>query len=104
MNLESMRRKALVAETERLRQGEERFRVLFEKSVHPVFLVDGIVYIDCNEAALRLFGCTSKEQLLGLHPLDLSPERQPDGRLSSEKLEELNRTTYRDATLVAMPG
>ena len=33
-------------------------------------------------------GCT-REELLRTSPLDFSPERQPDGRLSSEKVSEL---------------
>lgn len=75
--------------TER-RRAEERFRVLFEYSsdAHLIFDENGI--IDCNNAALALLRC-SKEQILGLHPARLSPERQPDGRLSMEKCAEMDR-------------
>ncbi len=70
-------------------EDEERFRLLFQKSVDPSLLLDGDTFIECNEAAVRLMGCSGKAQLIGLHPFDLSPERQPDGRLSSEKAQEL---------------
>jgi diguanylate cyclase (GGDEF)-like protein/PAS domain S-box-containing protein len=41
-------------------------------------------FLDCNEATLELFGCESKEHFCSLGPSDLSPERQPNGELSSE--------------------
>ena len=74
---------------EALSQSEEKFRLLFEKSVDPILLLDGGTYIDCNEAALRHMRCPSKNQLIGLHPSDISPNKQPDGRLSSDKEKEL---------------
>ena len=73
---------------EKLRESEEKFRLLFDKSADPIVLLDGDTYIDCNEAALRLLKCSSKEQVIGLRPPDLSPERQPDGRLSTGEVRE----------------
>ena len=78
-----------------LRESEEKFRLLFEKSVDPILLLDGDIFIECNEAATRLMGCSGKEQPIGLHPWDLSPKRQPDGRLSSEKGKELTSVAMR---------
>jgi PAS domain S-box-containing protein len=77
-----------------LQEGEEKFRTIFEKSIDPIVIFDGQRYVDCNEAALTWLGCTTKEQLLGLHPVNISPERQPDGRLSSEKAEKIFTETY----------
>ncbi|MBN1545230.1 MAG: PAS domain S-box protein [Syntrophaceae bacterium] len=68
-----------------LNEKEDRFRLLFEKTVDPVYLLEGTTIIDCNEAALRILHCTDKSQIIGLKPSQLSPERQPDGLLSSEK-------------------
>ncbi len=79
-----------------LKETEEKSRLLFEKSVHPIFLVDHGVFVDCNEAAFKLMRCSRKEELVGLGPLDVSPERQPDGRLSSEKQQELDRITLEE--------
>ena len=78
---------------EALQESEEKFRLLFEKSVDPVLLMYGYTYVDCNEAALRLMGCSGKDQLVGLSPLDISPEYQPDGRLSSEKVQDIRAAT-----------
>jgi PAS domain S-box-containing protein len=70
---------------EALNEKENRFRLLFEKTVDPVYLLEGTKIIDCNEAALKILHCTDKSQIIGLRPSQLSPERQPDGQLSSEK-------------------
>lgn len=72
-----------------VRESEEKFRLLFEKSTDPALLLDNGTYIDCNEAALRILCCPGKDRLIGLRPADLSPERQPDGALSTDKAEEV---------------
>ncbi|OPY77943.1 MAG: hypothetical protein A4E65_02530 [Syntrophorhabdus sp. PtaU1.Bin153] len=61
----------------------------FEKSPDPVLLLYGDRYIDCNDAAVRIMGCSSKRELIGLHPSQTSPERQPDGQYSEAKEKEL---------------
>ncbi len=79
-------------------QSEERFRVLFEQSsdAHLLFDDDGI--IDCNAAALTMMRCTDKARLLGVHPSRLSPECQPDGRLSREKGDEMCALARKNGT------
>ena len=64
------------------------FRLLFERSADAMLLLDGDVFIDCNPAAVKMFACSEKKQLLSLNPSDLSPEKQPDGRLSREEEKE----------------
>ena len=70
-------------------ESERSLRILFERSPDPILLFDKEVLIDCNEAALRVFRCPAKDRLIGLYPWECSPERQPDGRLSSAKGQEL---------------
>ena len=76
--------------TER-RLAEERFRVLFEKSSDAHLLFDASGIIDCNDATLRMLGCEKRTELLALHPAQLSPEFQPDGRRSLEKAAEMDQ-------------
>ncbi len=64
---------------------EERFRVLFEHSSEAHFLRDETGIIDCNQAALQMLRCTRKSEIISLHPIDLSPEHQPDGQRSADK-------------------
>jgi PAS domain S-box-containing protein len=61
---------------------DERFRVLFERSSDAHLLYDEHGVIDCNDATLRILRAEGKEMVLGRSPIDLSPRRQSDGRLS----------------------
>lgn len=65
-----------------VKQAEERYRALFEAAGEAI-LVSRDTVMDCNSRALRLFGA-SREQILGHHPWDFSPEFQPDGIESRE--------------------
>ncbi len=79
-----------------MKESEERFRLLFERSADPVLLIEGDKFVDCNEAALKALHCTAKEQVMGLHPSSISPERQPDGSMSSEAARSKLDTTVRE--------
>jgi len=65
---------------QRVQASEARFRALFESSNDAILLGLGAELLDCNPCALQLFGLESREQLVGLHPVDLSPAVLPDGR------------------------
>ncbi len=69
---------------EALRESEARFRNLFEDAPDAnMLLADGIL-VDCNQAALSMLR-GSREQVVGLSPVALSPEFQPDGSRSAVK-------------------
>jgi two-component system cell cycle sensor histidine kinase/response regulator CckA len=69
---------------EALRDGELKYRALFETADDAVLLFAGEGWTDCNRAASRVFGCT-REQIIGAHPAAFSPPTQPDGRSSKEE-------------------
>lgn len=71
-----------------LKESEEKYRSLFEKSVSPMLLVKGIQFLDGNVAALKLLGLDSIEKLRKLTVLDISPERQPDGQITSTLIDK----------------
>ncbi|MCK9275399.1 MAG: sensor domain-containing diguanylate cyclase [Syntrophales bacterium] len=65
-------------ETERiLRESEERYRTLFEKTSSPIIIIDPEGnFIDCNEAALIFFEC-ERNELMKRNVYDfLPPERR----------------------------
>lgn len=71
-----------------LRESEKRFRTIFDSAQDAMMLVDQTGFIDCNPATLNMFGCPSREEFCALHPGDLSPPHQPDGRDSVSKANE----------------
>ncbi len=72
------------------RASEEKFRVLFEHSSDAHMIFDETGIIDCNNAAVAMLRCRDKQEVLSLHPAQLSPELQPDGRRSMEKCIEMD--------------
>ena len=74
---------------------EETFRTLFTESKDAYLLiVDGVI-VDANQASLEMLHAR-REQLVGVSPDRISPERQPDGRLSTEKAADMIATAIRD--------
>jgi diguanylate cyclase (GGDEF)-like protein/PAS domain S-box-containing protein len=59
------------------------FHQLFTRSNDAIVLVQGKLIIDANPAALQLFHCTDKEQMIGRSLLDFSPITQPSGETSA---------------------
>ena len=72
-----------ISEEKNAKQAMERLAVLVRNSSEAMFLLQGSVFLDCNDAALSLFGYT-KDELIKMPPELLSPTHQPDGVASSE--------------------
>lgn len=71
------------------RRHDRLFRQVFEASEDAILLIEGDQFIDCNEAAVRMLRCGSKDEIIPVPPWGVSPERQPDGRASDEKAHEM---------------
>ncbi|MCF6182264.1 PAS domain S-box protein [Lutibacter sp.] len=72
-----------------IEKSEKKYRDIFEKAVDAVLILKNGVFVDCNEATLKTFGYNAKQSLLNLHPSELSPKTQFDGKNSYEKAEEM---------------
>ncbi|MDQ6965456.1 MAG: response regulator [Mariprofundaceae bacterium] len=66
---------------------ETKYRTLFEASGDAIILLDEQVFIDCNPAALTMFGCSTRDDFLGKHPAAWSPRLQP-GDIQSQQLAD----------------
>lgn len=76
-----------------MHNSDQQFRLLFEGSAEPMLVLDGesLMFIECNDAAVRLLGAISRSALVNKSPVDISPKHQPDGQLSSDKAAEILR-------------
>jgi len=72
-----------------LLESEQKYTDLFEKSKDGNLILTADKFIECNQACLDMLRCKNKEKLLGMHPSEISPEFQPDGKSSFEKANEM---------------
>jgi PAS domain S-box-containing protein len=74
--------------------------LLFESSRDALIIAEppSWKFVRANQAALQLFGASGLDEFTTLGPWDISPERQPDGCLSSEKIQELIATIMREGS------
>jgi PAS domain S-box-containing protein len=81
---------------EMLHNSENKYRVLFEDSADANWLMDEKGFLDCNSAALRMFGYSASAEMI--HPSDISPPKQPDGTSSRVAAEEKIAAAFRNGT------
>ncbi|MCZ8097777.1 MAG: ATP-binding protein [Burkholderiales bacterium] len=76
----------IVRDVTEVRQADERFRTLFQRSGEPHLLFDRDGLVDCNDAAAMLLRAGGRDALLGRRLDELAPPTQPDAT-SAEVLE-----------------
>jgi two-component system sensor histidine kinase/response regulator len=85
---------------EALRASEQKFQGLFKNSRDALIIAElpSGMFTSGNPAALKIFGAKSEEEFI-LHGLmDLSPDYQPEGRVSAEKAREMIETALREGS------
>jgi diguanylate cyclase (GGDEF)-like protein/PAS domain S-box-containing protein len=89
---EDLRRQieALQAAEARIKESETYNKVLFFDSLIPLVVLDPETgrFVDCNQAAVRIYQLQDRSALLGLTPMDVTTPFQYDGRPSAEVIEE----------------
>lgn len=85
-------------EGELLLSSENRYKTLFTSSRDAVMTLEPPTwkFTSGNPSTLAMFGLKSEKEFTACEPWKLSPERQPDGRLSSEKAGEMIEKAMRD--------
>jgi PAS domain S-box-containing protein len=75
----------------KLRESEERFRILFESSHDALMTLNPPTwkFTSGNPAIAKMFNVKNVKEFLTYGPWDISPVKQPDGKLSSEKAIEM---------------
>jgi PAS domain S-box-containing protein len=70
-----------------LEKSEKKYRDIFEKSIDAVLIIQDGILSDCNEATLKIFEYPDKKSLLKLHPSEISPVNQPNGKSSLKEAD-----------------
>ena len=83
-----------------LRASENKYHGLFEATRDAMMTLSppDWRFTSGNPAAIRMFGAAAEEELVSHNPWEASPERQPDGRPSSEKAMEMIERAMRDGS------
>jgi PAS domain S-box-containing protein len=74
---------------EALSRIETLLDTLFESAKDAIFLMDGLYFVDCNPATLRMFGSRTKDDIIGKTILSISPSLQSGGVSSAKEAERL---------------
>ena len=84
-----------------LRNAARTYAALYNGASEAIFMVrvgpDGPLITDCNGRAGELFGY-EPQQLVGRSPVEISPQAQPDGTRSIERIQEVVRTAMAGET------
>jgi PAS domain S-box-containing protein len=82
----------------KLTNSEAKYRSLFEHANDAILLIDNNGIIDCNQKTEEVFG-TSREQIIGKMPSDLSPKTQLGGIDSKDQEKELMSRAFLGETV-----
>jgi len=68
---------------------------VYQDAPVPIVIIDpAIGIVDCNQAAVRIYGFSSRDEVLGKMPLDFSAPTQYDGTDTQTAGEEITRTIF----------
>lgn len=76
----------------------QMYKDLFENSADAFLILENNQFTNCNRAALKTLGFDNSEEFYNVHPFDISPPFQPDGRSSLEKSEAMIRMAYENGS------
>ncbi|MDP8258331.1 MAG: PAS domain S-box protein [Candidatus Aadella gelida] len=75
---------------EALRNTEEKYKMLYETSRDTIMIVNPEKgFLSGNKATLEMFGCADEKEFISMSPGQVSPEYQPDGKLSTVKSQKM---------------
>jgi len=83
-----------IVEMEKHREADERMRIMLDSSpLAAHFWDESFSVVDCNQAAVKLFKLSDKREYIDKY-FELTPEFQPDGARSKEKLRHYIKKTF----------
>jgi len=82
--------------TQEIIEQKKLFETIFNKSKDGFLILEDCKFIDCNDSAVKILDYPSKHELLKMNPISTSPEYQPDGSLSKEKVSQYIEKAAKD--------
>ena len=79
-------------------EGDEKYKILFEKSQDALLIIHNGKFTACNEAAIKMLHYARKEDFLNTHPSKLSPKQQSDGKSSVKKANEMMELAFKNGS------
>jgi PAS domain S-box-containing protein len=72
-------------------EAEDRFKILYESSADAIMILEPPTwkFTAGNPATLKMFNIKDEKELQSLGPGDLSPKKQPDGKLSADGAKKM---------------
>ena len=70
-----------------LKETEEKYKALYESSRDAIVIIEPPKwnFTAGNPSAIKMFGARNEKEFISKSSKDLSPEKQPDGKISSKK-------------------
>ena len=87
----------LLLSTKKIKEQKQVFETLYQKSADGIWLLKDNVFIDCNEAIVKMFKARNKQELIAISLADVSPEFQPDQQSSYEKSLWMNSLSLQNS-------
>ncbi len=74
-----------------LKRHKKLYQLVFENSANGVLMLDieNYKFLDCNHQIVQMLKYYSKDEILNLSPLDLSPPFQPNGKSSEVEIKNM---------------
>ncbi len=88
------RESILIRLNEQVLESEEKYRCLFELSDDPMWIIVGDKFVIANESSYKILGFESSEELISIHPSEISPEMQENGQSSFDKANKMIKQAY----------
>lgn len=87
-------------ERRKAEESTKRFELLYQSSADAVMTIEPPEwkFTSGNPAALKMYNVKNEQEFAKLGPWDLSPEKQPDGSLSSVKAREMIDRAMKDGS------
>ena len=79
-------------------ESEKKYKDLVEKSKDAILIIHNGKFVDCNQATIKMLRYNNKDEFLNTHPSKLSPEKQPDGKGSFIKANEMMKIALKNGS------